>query len=62
MAQRGTGGDAVIIKIEHEENELRIEEMLTGTTLEAVGEKLDREPRYVLYIHKVRVGSTTVTT
>ena len=53
IAQRGTGGDAMIIKIEHEENELRVEEQMAGATLEAIGEKLDREPRYVLYIHKV---------
>uniref|UniRef100_A0A7S3AKH9 ADF-H domain-containing protein n=1 Tax=Haptolina ericina TaxID=156174 RepID=A0A7S3AKH9_9EUKA len=51
--QRGTGGDAFLIKIEHEHNELRIEEEFHGTTLEKLGEQLDTEPRYLLYIHKV---------
>jgi len=51
--QRGTGGDALIIKIEHDLNELQIEHEMTGISVEDVAEHLDVEPRYVLYIHKV---------
>jgi len=53
--QRGTGGDALIIKIDHAANELRIDEQFKGLgSAEAFAEKLDEtEPRYLLYIHKV---------
>jgi len=52
--QRGSGGDALIVKIEHELNELQVEHEFTGTTLEAIGEELDTDPRYILYMHKVQ--------
>ena len=53
--QRGRGGDAMIIAIDHEENTLTIEETLKGSNLEELADKLsDTDPRYLLYIHKAR--------
>ena len=53
--QRGQGGDAMVIKIDHENNKLLIEEHRKGLPdLEALADLLeDNEPRYLLYIHKV---------
>jgi len=53
--QRGQGGDALIIRIDHNANELKIEEQFKGlASCEVFAEKLDEtEPRYLLYIHKV---------
>jgi len=53
--QRGTGGDALVVKIDHEQDELQLEENLRGTTVEAMAERLEdcNEPRYVLFIHKL---------
>ena len=53
--QRGQGGDAMVIKIDHEANEVRIEENRKALQdLEALADLLeDNEPRYLLYIHKV---------
>ena len=53
--QRGQGGDALIIRIDHDANELKIDEEFKGLpSCEAFAEKLDEtEPRYLLYIHKV---------
>ena len=33
--QRGTGGDALVVKIDHEQDELQLEENLRGTTVDA---------------------------
>jgi len=54
--QRGNGGDAFIIKIDHENNTLRIEEEFKKLeSVEALAEQLDEvEPRYLLYIHTLR--------
>jgi hypothetical protein len=54
--QRGNGGDAFVIKIDHEHNMLRIEEEYKKLpSLEAFAEKLeDTEPRYLLFIHTVK--------
>ena len=54
--QRGRGGDAMIIKIDHDKNELQIEEHKKGlASVEALAELLeDTEPRYLLYIHTVK--------
>lgn len=53
--QRGTGGDALLVKIDHGKDELQLEENLHGTTVEALAERLEdcNEPRYVLFIHKL---------
>jgi len=53
--QRGTGGDAIIMRIDHEQGMVLIqEEFKKLDDVEALAEKLeDVEPRYCLYIHKV---------
>ena len=53
--QRGQGGDCIIMRIDHDQGLLLIDEQCKGLpSLEALAEKLeDVEPRYVLYIHKV---------
>jgi len=54
--QRGTGGDTLIIRIDHERNMLLLEQSIKGVAnLETLAELLEdeSEPRYVLYIHKV---------
>ena len=55
--QRGQGGDCIIMRIDHEEGLLLIDEYCKGLpNLEALAEKLEDtnlEARYVLYIHKV---------
>jgi len=55
--QRGQGGDALIIKIDHEQGLMQIEETFKGSTIEAIAERLEdfelaATPRYLLYIHK----------
>lgn len=54
--QRGNGGDAFVIKIDHDNNMLRIEEEFKKLeSIEAFAEKLEEnEPRYLLYIHTVK--------
>ena len=61
--QRGTGGDCIIMRIDHEEGLLLIDEQCKALPdLEALAEKLeDVEPRYVLYIHKVMRTTTGLT-
>jgi len=55
--QRGGGGDAMLIKIDHAKDELQIEEHRKAMLdLEDVRELLEdnsAEPRFLLYIHKV---------
>ena len=52
--QRGSGGDTLFIKINHEANEVYLEEECKGMpSLEALAEKLEEEPIFVLHIHKV---------
>ena len=53
--QKGTGGDALIIKIDHDVDELQIEQTLKETSVEDIAEIFEEnanEPRYLLYIHK----------
>jgi hypothetical protein len=61
--QRGQGGDAMIIQIDHAANQIQIEEQFKALpSVEAFADKLDEtEPRYLLYIHKVvhRDGRTS---
>ena len=55
--QRGKGGDAMIIKIDHSANEVQIEEEKKGlASIELLSELLEEEtePRYLLYIHTVK--------
>ena len=55
--QRGQGGDAIIMRIDHEQGQLLIHEQCKALAgVEALAEKLEdeaSEPRFVLYIHKV---------
>ena len=54
--QRGQGGDAIIMRIDHERGLVLIDEQCKGLpNVEALAEKFEdvSEPRYLLYIHKV---------
>ena len=53
--QRGRGGDALLIKIDHDANKIVIDEQHKELpNLDALADKLeDTDPRYILYIHKV---------
>lgn len=53
--QRGGRGDTLIIKIDHENNMLHVEQSIKGMELADLAERLDDyqySPRYVLYIHQ----------
>ena len=56
--QRGTGGDAIIMRIDHEGGQILIDEYCKGLAgVEALAEKIEdfeTEPRYCLYIHQVK--------
>ena len=56
--QRGTGGDAIIMRIDHEGGKIVIDESFKGLAgVEALAEKIEdfeTEPRYCLYIHQVK--------
>ena len=57
--QRGSGGDALVVKIDHELDELQIEANIKGTNVEAMAERMEdigHEPRYVLYIHELKTS------
>lgn len=53
--QRGGRGDTLVIKIDHANNMLQVEQSVKGMELEDLAEGLDdcqSSPRYVLYIHE----------
>ena len=54
--QRGKGGDAMILKIDHANNLIQLEDQHKGlASPEALGELLEEtEPCYMLYIHTVK--------
>ena len=43
--QRGTGGDALLIKIDHEADLLRVDEQFKGKSVEDMGEYLQEQSR-----------------
>ena len=51
--QRGTGGDTMIFKIDHDKEEIQEDTTMKGISLKELGDHLDEasEPRYVLHIH-----------
>lgn len=53
--QRGQGGDCIIMRIDHGQDMVLIDEQCKALpSLEALADKLEEtDPRYVLYIHKV---------
>lgn len=55
--QRGARGDTLVLKIDHDRNELQVDWSAKGLALADLAEKLDEygavcAPRYVLYLHE----------